>query len=110
MYRVRILLLLCAAGVLSACAASPRNEIEGNNTGGIIPPAAARGRDVQTLANAHCAKYGATARITFGQAEAGGDTVFVCEAGPVAAPSNTKQDPQGSKQAPSSTKRGASTS
>ncbi|HEX5779589.1 MAG TPA: hypothetical protein VFY21_12175 [Xanthobacteraceae bacterium] len=69
-----ILLASCGGGSFST-----RKDIEGNNTGGVIPPAAAKGKDPQQLADAHCAKYGNRARITFSGAEAGGDVVFVCE-------------------------------
>ena len=68
-----ILLASCGGGSFT------RKDIEGNNTGGVIPPAAANGKDPQQLADTHCAKYGNKARITFSGAEAGGDVVFVCE-------------------------------
>jgi hypothetical protein len=74
--------LLLLGTVVSACGTgSLRNKIEGNNTGGVIPPALISGGNAQALASAHCAKWNATARITFSGAEAGGDTVFVCETG-----------------------------
>ena len=69
-----ILLASCGGGSFST-----RKDIEGNNTGGVIPPALSKGKDAQGLADAHCAKYGHRARITFSGAEAGGDVVFVCE-------------------------------
>ncbi len=74
-------LLSLTAILLASCGGSftTRKDIEGNNTGGVIPPAAAKGKDPQQLADAHCAKYGNRARITFSGAEAGGDVVFVCE-------------------------------
>jgi hypothetical protein len=73
---------LCACG-----SSSWRKEIEGNNTGGVIPAELAKGANVQSLANAHCAKWGATARITFNQAaDTGSDTVFVCEQAPAVSP------------------------
>jgi hypothetical protein len=68
---------------LASCSAMMmdyRKEIEGNNTGGVIPPAALAGKDAQTLANAHCAKWNSGAKITFSGAEAGGEVVFICEA------------------------------
>ena len=72
--------LLLLGTVVSACGTgSLRNKIEGNNTGGVIPPSLISGGNAQALANEHCAKWNATARITFSGAEAGGDTVFVCE-------------------------------
>ncbi len=74
-------LLSLAAILLASCGGSlsTRKDIEGNNTGGVIPPALSKGKDAQGLADAHCAKYGHRARITFSGAEAGGDVVFVCE-------------------------------
>ena len=85
---------LVAAG-LCACGSSFRKEIEGNNTGGVIPAELARGANVQSLANAHCAKWGASARITFNQADTATDTVFVCERAPAVPPPppDTKQPP-----------------
>lgn len=78
------LALLLISTVIVACGGYVRKEIEGNNTGGVIPPALVAGGNSQALANAHCAKWNTTARITFSGVEAGGDTVFVCEsaAGP----------------------------
>jgi hypothetical protein len=72
-------------------------EITGNNTGGVIPAALAKGKDPQQLASAHCTKYGSAARITFSQAQAGGEVVFVCETAPPQMP--TPVDAK-SKQAP----------
>ena len=71
---------------LCACGSTYRKEIEGNNTGGVIPAELARGANVQSLANAHCAKWGASARITFSQADTASDTVFVCEQAPAVSP------------------------
>lgn len=81
----RTIMVVMVAALTGACSTSfTRTKIEGNNTGGIIPPAAAAGKNVQALADGHCAQYGSRARITFSGAEAGGDTVFICEtaAGP----------------------------
>lgn len=69
-----ILLASCGGGSFTT-----RKDIEGNNTGGVIPPALTKGKNAQGLADAHCTKYGSKARITFSGAEAGGDVVFVCE-------------------------------
>jgi hypothetical protein len=91
-----VLVSLLAAG-LGACGGNIRKEIEGNNTGGVIPPELARSGNVQTLANAHCAKWGTSARITFTHTDTGGDTVFVCERAPAMPPAppppDTKQPP-----------------
>ena len=74
-------LISLTAILLASCGGSlsTRKDIEGNNTGGVIPPALSKGKNAQGLADAHCAKYGHRARITFSGAEAGGDVVFVCE-------------------------------
>lgn len=74
-------LITLTAVVLASCGGgfTTRKDIEGNNTGGVIPPAAAKDKDPQQLADAHCSKWGNKGRITFRGAEAGGDVVFVCE-------------------------------
>jgi hypothetical protein len=74
-------LLIAGAIVLASCGGgfSTRKDIEGNNTGGVIPPAASKDKDPQQLADAHCSKWGSRARITFRGEAAGGDVVFVCE-------------------------------
>jgi len=82
-----VVLMTLAAVILASCGSggfTTRRDIEGNNTGGVIPPAAAKDKDPQQLADAHCSKWGNKGRITFRGAEAGGDVVFVCEnaAGP----------------------------
>lgn len=83
MRRAAILPLLFFAAALAACGSmSNPLEITGNNTGGVIPAALAKGKDPQQLASGHCAKYGSAARITFSQAQAGGEVVFVCESAP----------------------------
>jgi hypothetical protein len=71
--------LLLLGSLIGACGGITRKEIEGNNTGGVIPAGLVSGGNAQSLANAHCAKWNATARITFSGADSGGDTVFVCE-------------------------------
>ena len=87
MRQVRFVLVFLAAAGLGACGSSTaRKEIEGNNTGGIVPAELARGANVQSLVSAHCAKWGANARITFNQIETGSDVVFVCEKAPSAPP------------------------
>jgi hypothetical protein len=77
-FRATFVLLLFSA-VVGACGGYVRKEIEGNSTGGVIPPALVASGNTQAAANAHCAKWNTTARITFSGADAGGDTVFVCE-------------------------------
>lgn len=95
--------LLLLSAIVSACGGHVRKEIEGNSTGGVIPPALVAGGNTQAVANAHCAKWNTTARITFSGADAGGDTVFVCEtaSGPamLGAPASAVAPPA-AKQAP----------
>jgi hypothetical protein len=105
---VRIVFVSLVAAGLCACGSSFRKEIEGNNTGGVIPPELARGANVQSLANAHCAKWGTSARITFNQPDTATDTVFVCESAPAmpptpAAPAPDTKKPPAKKQAPRTT-------
>lgn len=74
------------AASLAACTMdSPLYEaaptITGNNTGGVIPAKIAATQNVESLAAAHCAKYGATARVTFPSSQTGGEAVFICEKG-----------------------------
>ena len=93
-------LAIVSLAALTGCSAMMmdyRKEIEGNNTGGVIPPAALAGKDAQTLANAHCAKWNSTAKITFSGADAGNEVVFVCQA-------PWHQAPAASQQAPAPTK------
>jgi hypothetical protein len=45
-----------------------------------------KGGNAPGLAAAHCAKYGATARVTFEPSQAGGDVVFVCDTPATAGP------------------------
>ena len=69
----------CLYGCAGLYEAKP--EITGNNTGGVIPAKMAAGGNTESLAAAHCAKYGATARVTFSAAQTGGEAVFICEKG-----------------------------
>ncbi|MCC6948935.1 MAG: hypothetical protein IT539_14315 [Bradyrhizobiaceae bacterium] len=82
---LRPAIFLTTALILAACGSfgsSTRKEIEGNNTGGIIPAEMLRaGGNAQLLADAHCAKWKSTARITYGPTDANSDAVFVCEIG-----------------------------
>jgi hypothetical protein len=75
----RSILLASLAASIAACSGGGRKEIEGNNTGGVIPFEMIGSRDPQSLASAHCARWGGTARITFTQRDTGSDVVFVCE-------------------------------
>ncbi len=76
----RPVMFVLLASALSACSGSlwgAKEEIIGNSSGGYVPPTLVKG-DVQATANAFCAKYGRTARITFTQEQAAGDVIFVC--------------------------------
>jgi hypothetical protein len=77
-FRPVIFVLLASA--VSACGGSlwtAKEEIIGNSSGGYIPASLVKG-DAQGTANAFCATYRRTARITFTQEQAGGEVVFVC--------------------------------
>jgi hypothetical protein len=94
--------LTLAAAVLASCGGfTARKDIEGNNTGGVIPPAAAKDKDPQQLADAHCSKWGNKGRITFRGAEAGGDVVFVCES--ATGPAMMATQPPAAQQPPAAT-------
>lgn len=74
------------AAALAACSSDsafyePAPTITGNNTGGVIPAKMAATQNVDSLAAAHCAKYGAAARVTFPASQTGGEAVFICEKG-----------------------------
>jgi hypothetical protein len=96
MNAARMLLAAGVAAALCGCGTYVRKEIEGNNTGGVIPFELAKTGNPQALANAHCGKWNSTARITFSQTESGGDVVFVCETPALPAP----PAPPPAKQAP----------
>jgi hypothetical protein len=75
-----VIFVLLSASAVSACGGSlwtAKEEIIGNSTGGYIPASLVKG-DAQGTANAFCATYRRTARITFTQEQAGGEVVFVC--------------------------------
>jgi hypothetical protein len=98
MRELRLFWVVSIAAALAACTTIARNEIEGNNTGGVIPGPMIKSGNAASLASAHCAKYGAVPRITFEPSQAGGDVVFVCEAPAPPAPPAVKQPP--TRQAP----------
>jgi hypothetical protein len=102
MNRFRAGSILLLAATLAACTGGPRREIEGNNTGGVIPGSMIAGGNAASLAGAYCAKFGTNARITFEPSQAGGDVVFVCERPAAAAPPPgvTQRPTAGGKQAP----------
>ncbi len=75
------ILPLALSAALAGCANLNQapDTIVGNNTGGVIPPKMAATQNVESLAAAHCQKWGSVARITFSAAQTGGEAVFVCE-------------------------------
>lgn len=83
MARGLVAVWVAAALSLLGCAGmyEEKAEITGNNTGGVIPAKMAASQNAESLAAAHCAKYGATARVTFPSSQTGGEAVFVCEKG-----------------------------
>ena len=52
-------------------------EIEGNSTGGVIPPQLVKG-DVQAAADKFCDKWDRVAKITFNSGQPGSSVVFIC--------------------------------
>jgi len=61
---------------LLGCADS--NKIQGNETGGIVPPIVKNPADAAAAAQDYCKQYGRVAKITAQGSDAGGSTVFVC--------------------------------
>ncbi len=55
-------------------------DINGNNTGGIVPATVTSEQEQVAAAQAHCAKYNGQMRVTARPSETGGKLVFVCEA------------------------------
>jgi hypothetical protein len=84
MRKVLAIALLCAPA-LAGCGSSTisgldfwkRAEIEGNSTGGVIPPQLVKG-DVQAAADKFCDKWGRAAKITFNSGQEGASVVFIC--------------------------------
>lgn len=58
---------------------STSKEINGNNTGGIVPSTVTSEQEQVAAAQAHCAKYQSQMRITARPSETGGRLIFVCE-------------------------------
>jgi hypothetical protein len=62
-------------------------EIEGNSTGGTIPPQLVKSdAQVQADADKFCGKYDRVAKITFNSGQAGATVVFICVDKAAAAP------------------------
>jgi hypothetical protein len=81
---LRWLSLGLIAALLGGCTSfsfwsSTSKEINGNNTGGIVPATVTSEAEQTAAAQAHCAKYNSQMRVTTRPTEAGGKMVFVCE-------------------------------
>jgi hypothetical protein len=70
--------IIVCAFLLSACA-GPGAGVTGNDTGGIIPYAAADPAGARELALAHCARYDKLPRATGVDPQYGGYYSFACE-------------------------------
>ena len=75
--RVGVVVLVAWAAALGACT-SNRVDIEGNETGGFATRTANEA-EVLNKANAHCVKWGRSAKITYMPPEIGNNVVFICE-------------------------------
>src|SRR4029077_19416863 len=73
---LRWAVIAAALAVLAGCADS--NKIQGNETGGIVPPVSKSGAEAAAAAQDFCKQYNRTARITAKGNDAGGTTIFVC--------------------------------
>jgi hypothetical protein len=105
MRKVLAIALLCAPA-LAGCTSSgggifdfwKRAEIDGNSTGGVIPPQLVKG-DVQALADKWCDKWGRVGKITFNSGQEGASVVFICvdkgAAGPPPPPESPPPAPAG---------------
>jgi uncharacterized lipoprotein YehR (DUF1307 family) len=82
---------------VTACGTSDSNKIQGNQSGGIVPTTIKNEPDQIAAANAFCAQYNKTARVTAAQAEASGRLIFVCENAAPASPSVIYSTPQKNK-------------
>jgi hypothetical protein len=81
----RWVVLAWMAALLGGCSSfsfytSSSKAINGNNTGGIVPPTVTDENEQIRDAQAHCAQYHKQMRVTARPTEAGGKMVFVCEA------------------------------
>lgn len=71
--------LLCGCSSFSFFSSSNK-AINGNNTGGIVPPTVTDENEAIRAAQAHCAQYSKQMRVTARASETGGKMIFVCEA------------------------------
>jgi hypothetical protein len=81
----RWVVLASMAALLGGCSSfsfytSSSKAINGNNTGGIVPPTVTNEADQIRDAQAHCAQYNKQMRVTARASETGGKMIFVCEA------------------------------
>lgn len=81
---LRWLSLGLIAALLGGCASfsfwsNTSKEINGNNTGGIVPATVTSEQEQVAAAQAHCATYSSQMRVTARPSETGGKLVFVCE-------------------------------
>jgi len=82
--RRQLAIALICAPALSGCTSGTYGldwfrsyEIEGNSTGGVIPPQLVKG-DVQAAADKFCDKWDRVAKITFNSGQPGSSVVFIC--------------------------------
>jgi hypothetical protein len=70
--------MLAASAVfpLSGCASGPK--VAGNEIGGAVPMAGLTRAQASEMAQAHCSKYGHTARMLGVRPDAGDKAVFEC--------------------------------
>jgi hypothetical protein len=69
----------CTTGTISGIDWWRSYEIEGNSSGGIIPPQLVKSdAQVQADANKFCDKWDRVAKITFNSGQAGASVVFIC--------------------------------
>jgi hypothetical protein len=73
---LRWAVIAAALAVSAGCADS--NKIQGNETGGIVPPIIKSNAEAAAAAQDFCKQYNRTAKVTAQGSDAGGTTVFVC--------------------------------
>jgi len=93
---LRQIAFLALVLAVTACG-TDSNKIQGNQSGGIVPDTIKNENDQIASANAFCAQYNKTARVTATQAEASGRLIFVCENAKSVSPSVIYSTPQKNK-------------
>jgi hypothetical protein len=68
----------CSSGTITGLDFWRSYEIDGNQTGGIIPYELARRGNGQAQADKFCGQYNRPAKITFDAVASGGTIVFIC--------------------------------